>query len=125
MRALWAGNRLCNQTVTMLVGSLALSTAFGTEPAPRADAQSAVLFGTESRHHTGQPVNVTTLRVNYEEYILGLALRRRQVGLLSAAQVAHVLLRALGPAATEDVANSKVVWAHHCNQSGLSGTLTN
>lgn len=35
--------------------------------------------------------------------------------------MAHVSLRALGPAALIDVAQSNVVWEHHCNQSALCG----
>ena len=72
MRMLPVGSRRSNQTVTLLVASLALSSAFATEPAPRADDQSAVIFGTESPHHLGPPVDVTILRVNNEEYVLGL-----------------------------------------------------
>jgi hypothetical protein len=72
MRVLSLGYRRSNQTVTLLGVSLALSTAFATEPAPRADGQSAVIFGTESPRHVGPPVDVTILRVNNEEYVLGL-----------------------------------------------------
>jgi hypothetical protein len=78
MRALRVGYRWCNQTVALLVGSLALSTALGAEPAPRADAQTAVIFGTESPRHIGPPVDVTILRVNNEEYILGLHWSQRR-----------------------------------------------
>jgi len=67
-----AGCRRCNQPVLLLAGSVALSTALGTEPAPRADTQSAIIFGTESPRHLGPPVDVTILRVNNEEYTLGL-----------------------------------------------------
>jgi len=55
-----------------MLGSLLFVSAFGKEEPPRATADSAVLFGTVSGRHIGPPVDVTILRVNNEEYELGL-----------------------------------------------------
>jgi hypothetical protein len=63
----------------VLVGSSAFVTAFGKDEAPRADAQSAVIFGTRSPRHLGPPTDVTILRVNNEEYVLGLHWSERRV----------------------------------------------
>jgi len=48
------------------------ATAFGKDEPPKADAESAVIFGSESGRHIGPPVDVTIVRVNDEEYVLGL-----------------------------------------------------
>jgi hypothetical protein len=70
-----------------MAGSLALSMALSTEPIPRADAQSAIIFGTESPVHVGPPVDVTILRVNNEGYILGLHWSSRKVWRAPAGEV--------------------------------------
>jgi hypothetical protein len=79
MRALSVGYRRCRQAVTLLVGSLMFASAFGKDEPPRADAESAVIFGTESGRHVGPPVDVTILRVNNEEYELGLHWTQRRI----------------------------------------------
>ena len=62
----------------LLLGSLVFVNAFGKDDPPRANPESAVIFGTESSRHIGPPVDVTILRVNNEEYELGLHWAQRR-----------------------------------------------
>ena len=78
MRSLSVRHRRCHQTVTLLVGSLVFAIASAKDEAPRADAASAVIFGTESSAHVGPPVDVTILRVNNDEYVIGLHWSQRR-----------------------------------------------
>jgi hypothetical protein len=74
-------SRRCAQhgrLAAVLFGCLALPTVFAKDAAPRADAGSAVIFGTSSTTRVGPPVAVDILRVNDEEYFVELHWAQRK-----------------------------------------------
>jgi hypothetical protein len=71
----------------VLFGCLALPVALAKDAMPRADAESVVIFGTQSTTRVGPPVAVEISRVNDEEYFSELHWARRHFWLVRAGEV--------------------------------------